>query len=81
VPRAEVKAVALEGKWTGRFLEVTVAGKTYSLQPLLEEGNERSRIALLGKSRDAAREWAAFFVRTVTDFDSVERERQTSPNP
>jgi hypothetical protein len=80
-PRGEVKAVALEGsKWTNHFLEVTVGGKTYNLQPLLEEGNGGRKIAMLGKSRDAAREWAAFFVRTVTDFDPVERERQTSPN-
>ena len=79
--RSEVKAIALEGKWTNHFLEVTVGGKTYDLQPLLEEGDGRGRIAGLGKSRDAAREWAAFFVRTVTDFDLVEQERQTPPKP
>lgn len=81
--RSDVKAVALEGKWTNRFLEVTAGGKTYSLQPMIEEGNGGRRIAGvgLGKSRDAAREWAAYFVRTVTDFDSVEQERKTSPNP
>lgn len=80
-PRAEVKAVALEGKWTNGFLEVAVGGKTYHFSPLLEEGNGRGRFVGLGKSRDAAREWAAFFVQTVTDFDSVEQQRQTSPNP
>lgn len=80
-PRAEVKAVALEGKWTNGFLEVAVGGKTYHFSPLLEEGDGRGRLVGLGKSRDAAREWAAFFVQTVTDFDSVEQEPQTSPNP
>jgi hypothetical protein len=79
-PRAEVKAVALEGKWTNHFLEVTTGGKTYGLQPVLESGDGGRRIAGLGKSRDAAREWAAFFVHTVTDFDQVEQEKQ-APNP
>lgn len=80
-PRADVKAIAPEGKWTNRFLEVTVRDKSYGLQPILEEGNGRRKIAGLGKSRDAAREWAAFFVRTVSDFDAVEQGSQTSPNP
>jgi hypothetical protein len=80
-PRGEVKAVALDGKWTNGFLQVTVGGKTYNLGPLLEESDGRRRFVGLGKSRDAAREWAAFFVQTVTDFDSVEQERQTSPRP
>jgi hypothetical protein len=80
-PRAEVKAVALEGKWTNHFLEVTTGGKTYGLQPVLESGDGGRRIAGLGKSRDAAREWAAFFVHTVTDFDQVEQEKQAPPNP
>lgn len=80
-PRAEVKAVALEGKETNRFLEVTVGDKTYNLQPLFEGGNGKGKIAGLGKIRDAARDWAAFFVLTVTDFNVVEQEPQTSPNP
>jgi hypothetical protein len=79
--RAEVKAVAYQGKWTNHFLDVTVEGKSYNLQPILEEGNGGSKITVLGKSRDAAREWAAFFAHAVTDFDAVEQESQTSPNP
>jgi len=79
-PRADVKAIAPR-KWTNRFLEVTVRDKNYSLQPILEEGNGRSRVAGLGKSRDAAREWAAFFVQTVSDFDAVEQGSHISPDP
>lgn len=79
--RAEVKAVASQGKWTNHFLDVTVEGKSYSLHPVLEEGNGGGRVAGLGKSRDAAREWAAFFAHAVTDFDAVEKGSQTSPNP
>jgi len=58
---------------------VTVGGKGYGFQPILEEGNGRGKIALLGKSREAAREWAAFFARAVTDFDSVEHETPKKP--
>ena len=79
--RSEVKAVTSDGKWTNRFLDVTVGDKSYNLQPLLEEGNGNKRIATLGKSRDAAREWAAFFVQTVTDFDNVEQGSQTPAVP
>jgi hypothetical protein len=79
--RAEVKVVASQGKWTNHFLDVTVEGKSYNLQPILEEGNGGGKKAGLGKSRDAAREWATFFAHAVTDFDAVERGSQTPPNP
>jgi hypothetical protein len=80
-PRAEVKAVALEGKRTDHSLEVTVGHKIYNLQPLFEGGSGGGKIAGFGKISDAARDWAAFFVQTVTDFNLVEREPQTLPNP
>ena len=69
--RTEVKAVAQGAKWTNFFLKVTVADQSYGLQPVFEGGNGEFKISGLGKSRDAAREYSAFFVQTIADFDSA----------
>src|SRR5262245_10546881 len=71
VDRNEIKASAQEAKRTNRFLKVTVQGKNYIFQPIFEQASGNGRIAMLGKSRDAARDYAEFFVQAVTDFDSV----------
>jgi hypothetical protein len=70
--RAEVKAVAYEGKWINHFMGLTVGDKTYGFQPIFEEAGGQRAIAGLGRTRDAARDYAAFFVQAVTDFDEVE---------
>jgi hypothetical protein len=80
-PRAEVKVAVLEDKRTSGLLEVTVGDQIYNLQPSFEGGSGGGKIAGLGKISDAARDWAAFFVQTVTDSNSVGQESQTSPNP
>ena len=54
-----------------RFLKVTVQGKNYIFQPIFEQASGNGRIAMLGKTRDAARDYAEFFVQAVTDFDSA----------
>ncbi len=78
--RSEVKASVLTGKWTNKFFSLSVAGKSRSFQPVLEGPAGSSRMAVMGKSRDAARDWAAFFVRAVSDFDAVQLE-SGSPAP
>ena len=81
VARSDVQAKALADKWMmNRFLEVKLKDKSYTFQPVFEEKGGQ-RMAMLGKSRDAAREFAEFFVRTVTDFDAVDRETQSEEPP
>jgi hypothetical protein len=80
-PRSEVKASVLTGKWTNKFFSLSVAGKSRSFQPVLEGPPGSNRIAQLGKSREAARDWAAFLVKTVSDFDAVQRESRPPAPP
>jgi hypothetical protein len=80
VARTDVQAKALAGKRTNRFLEVRLKDKNYTFQPVFEKKGGK-RMARLGKSRNAAREFAEFFVRTVTDFDAVDRETQPVAPP
>jgi hypothetical protein len=60
---------------------VTLWDKSYNLQPILEEGNGGGKFAELGKSRESAREWAAFFVQAGRDLDAIDHESQASPYP
>jgi len=79
--RSEVKASLKKGKWTNNFFSLSVAGKSRSFQPVLEGPTKSNRLAQLGKSRDAAREYAAFFVRAVSDFDAVQLESRPPAPP
>ena len=71
VDRNEIKPFAQDARWTNRFLKVTVQGKNYNFQPIFELAGGNSSTAMLGRTADAARDYAVFFVQTVTDFDSV----------
>src|SRR5215510_3017623 len=71
VDRNEIKAFAQDARWTNRFLKVTVQGKNYNFQPIFELAGGNSSTAMLGRTADAARDYAVFFVQAVTDFDSV----------
>jgi hypothetical protein len=74
--REEVKAVTNRGKWINHFMGVTVGEKTYGFQPIFEEVGGRGTIAGFGRTRDAARDYAAFFVQAVTDFDKSKRRNR-----
>ena len=77
--RGSIKAVAKEGRMINHFLDVTVGEKSYGFQPLFEGGGGLGRMAGFGRSRDAAREFAAFFVQAVTEFDAIELKSQPPP--
>src|SRR5262245_13824120 len=77
VDRNEIKTFAQEAKWTNRFLKVTVQGKNYNFQPIFERAGGNGSTAMLGRTRDAARDYAELFVQAVMDFDSVMSKGQS----
>ncbi len=83
VARGEAKATTLSGE-SNRYLQVTVKDKSWTFRPFLEFPPSQmqaptrymanTRISAAEQSGIVAREFSKFFVRTVTDFDAVERE-------
>jgi hypothetical protein len=90
VARSEVKATLPAGK-SNDYLQVTVKDKSWNFRPFFEfpPGQmlaptwymANARVSETGQSGIAAREFSKFFVRTVTDFDAVERETRPANSP
>jgi hypothetical protein len=78
--RTDVQAKSRGANWAGRYLEVKLKENTYNFRPVFEEKGEK-QLGGIGKSGDAAREFDEFFVRTMTDFDAVDRETQPAEGP
>ncbi len=90
VARGEVQATLPSGK-SNDYLQVTVKDKSWTFRPFLEfpPGQLKApagymanaHISATGQSGIAARKFSTFFVRTVTDFDAVERETRAVNSP
>ncbi len=73
VARTDVQTRSRGANWLGRYLQVKWKDRTYNFRAVFE-GKGKLRIAESEKRLDAARQFYEFFVRTVTDFDAVDRE-------